>query len=94
MWQDIYCSDLHNFLRHNLPPAFPPVMTPRMSYAINGSLFHERNTNMVFYLWMNNYQEFWFFPTTFTYIYVQGYFWNGKKWVGYYVQREMIYAFF
>lgn len=94
MQQDIYQTDLHIFLKHNLPPVFPPAMIPQLSCAIDSNLFHKRNTNMVFYLWLNNCQEFWFFPIAFAYIYVQGYFWSGEKWIGCYVKREMIYAFF
>lgn len=94
MQQYIYQSDLHIFLRHNLPPVFPPAMTPQLFYSINSNFFHEKNTNMLFYLWLSNYQEFWFFPLAFTYVYVQGYYWNGERWVEGYVQKEMIYAFF
>ena len=94
MQRDMHQSDTNNFLRHRLPPFFPPVMSPKLSYAIDVNYFHEGNTNMLFYLWLNNYQEFWFFPIAFTYTYVQGYFWDGEKWVGSYVKREMIYAFF
>lgn len=89
-----YQSNMNNFLRHRLPPVFPPNMYPRLVYAVDINYFHEGNTNMLFYLWLNNYQEFWFFPITFTYLYVQGYRWDGEKWVASNVEREMIYAFF
>lgn len=94
MQQNVQQTDMNDFLRHRLPPFFPPNISPKLSYAIDVSLFHEENVNMLFYLWLNDYREFWFFPITFTYVYVQGYFWDGEKWVGSYVNREMIYAFF
>lgn len=89
-----YQVDMNNFLSHRLPPFFPPSMSPRLSYANDINYFHGGNTNMLFYLWLSNYQEFWFFPINFTYVYVQGYLWDGEKWVGSNVRREMISAFF
>ena len=94
MQRDMHQSDTNNFLRHRLPPFFPPNLSPNLSYAIDANNFHEGNTNMLFYLWLNDYREFWFFPIAFTYIYVKGYFWDCKKWVGTYVKREIIYAFY
>ena len=87
-------SDMYNFLKHKCPPISPPTMLPRLSYAINKNHFHRGNTHMLFYLWLNNRQEFWFFPIGFTSTYVQGYFWNCEKWTDGYVKKEMIYAFF
>ena len=86
MQRDMHQSDTNNFLRHRLPPFFPPNLSPNLSYAIDANNFHEGNTNMLFYLWLNDYREFWFFPIAFTYIY--------EKWVGTYVKREIIYAFY
>jgi len=94
MQRDMHQSDTNNFLRHRLPPFFPPNLSPNLSYAIDANNFHEGNTNMLFYLWLNDYREFWFFPIAFTYIYVKGYFWDCEKWVGTYVKREIIYAFY
>ena len=94
MQRDMHQSDTNNFLRHRLPPFFPPNLSPNLSYAIDANNFHEGNTNMLFYLWLNDYREFWFFPIAFKYIYVKGYFWDCEKWVGTYVKREIIYAFF
>lgn len=94
MAQDRDSTDLYTFLRHQLPPVFPPTISPRLSYAIDVQHFHERNTSMVFYLWLHDYREFWFFPTNFTVVYVQGYYWDGEKWIGSNVERARIFAFF
>ena len=94
MQQNEYGSDSHDFLRHKYPPAVPPALCLSLSSAIDKKHFHEKNTNMLFYLWLSDYREFWFFPLAFTRAYVRGYVWNGKQWTDGYLKEEMIYAFF
>lgn len=94
MQRNKYQCDLYNFLKHKCPPIAPPAMHPQLSCAIDRKYFHRRNTHMLFYLWLNSCQEFWFFPIAFTPAYVRGYIWHGEKWIGGYIEKEMIYAFF
>ncbi len=94
MQQNPYQADTDRFLRHRYPPAFPPAMSPRLSSAVDTRYFHDGNTHMLFYLWLIDGREFWFFPTVFTQATVRGYFWNGGVWATVCVRQEMIRAFF
>ncbi|TVY07457.1 transporter [Paenibacillus cremeus] len=79
---------------HHLPPVFPPphfeppipahFVNPR---AISHCLF--RNT----FVWLNNGNRFWFFPTSVGFATVSGFWWTGRFWLVFVLPLREIRSF-
>ena len=74
------------------PPAYTPHMSPALRAVDPGAIFGCLYSHT--YIWLNNRQQFWFFPTFIGRRSVAGYRWMANRWVFMGFDLRMIDSFF
>ena len=78
-------------------PSRPPLSSPpKKSSAIgNRDMQTFLNfTHCVVYLWLESTEEIWFYPTRFLQSTINGYGWNGSRWVSITIPYRSIEAYY